>query len=114
MACDIDDREGESPSPMEPDWGGCSTAWRPVAAMNKLSLRRSVFVKRTERPRLGWRGYWVTFGLAGAPAALRAAVARARGGGEDKGRRFALAGRDQSPLSQAIRARGSIAARDMA
>jgi KH domain len=28
--------------------------------------------------------------LAGAPAALRAAVARARGGGEDKGRRFAL------------------------
>jgi hypothetical protein len=41
-------------------------------------------------------------------------VARARGGGEDKGRRFALAGTDQSPLSQAIRARGSIAARDMA
>lgn len=37
-----------------------------------------------------------------------------RGGGEDKGRRFALAGTDQSPLSQAIRARGSIAARDMA
>ena len=41
-------------------------------------------------------------------------MARARGGGEDKGRRFALAGRDQSPLSQAIRARTSIAARDMA
>jgi hypothetical protein len=54
---------------------------------------------------------WV---LAGAPAALRAAVARARGGGEDKGRWFALAGIDQSPLSQAIRARGKVAARDMA
>ena len=27
-------------------WGGCSTAWRPVAAVNKLFLRRSVFVKR--------------------------------------------------------------------
>jgi hypothetical protein len=52
--------------------------------------------------------------LAGAPAALRAAVARARGGGEDKGRWFALAGTDQSPLSQAIRARGRVAARDMA
>jgi hypothetical protein len=52
--------------------------------------------------------------LAGAPAALRVAVARARGGGEDKGRRFALAGRDQSPLSQAIRARGRVAARDIA
>jgi hypothetical protein len=51
---------------------------------------------------------------AGAPAALRAAVARARGGGEDKGRRFALAGTGQSPLSQAIRARGGVAARDMA
>jgi hypothetical protein len=41
---------------------------------------------------LGWRGYRVACVLAGAPAALRAAVARARGGGEDKGRRFALAG----------------------
>src|ERR1700735_493731 len=29
-----------------PDWGGCSTARRPVAAVNKLFLRRSVFVKR--------------------------------------------------------------------
>lgn len=52
--------------------------------------------------------------LAGAPAALRVAGARARGGGEDKGRRFALAGTDQSPLSQAIRARGRVAVRDMA
>jgi hypothetical protein len=52
--------------------------------------------------------------LAGAPAALRAAAARARSGGEDKGRWFALAGTDQSPLSQAIRARGRVAARDMA
>ena len=41
-------------------------------------------------------------------------MARAHGGGEDKGRRFALAGADQSPLSQAIGARGGIAARDMA
>jgi hypothetical protein len=57
---------------------------------------------------------WVAWVLAGAPARLRAAAARARGGGEDKGRRFALAGADQSPLSQASRARGSIAARDMA
>ena len=63
---------------------------------------------------LGWRGYWVAWVLAGAPAALRAAVARARGGGEDKGRRLALAGIDQSPPSQAIRARGRVAARDMA
>ena len=36
-------------------------------------------------------------------------MARARGGGEDKGRRFALAGTDQSPLSQAIGARDSVA-----
>ena len=28
-----------------PDWGGCSTARRPVAAVNKLFLRRPVFVK---------------------------------------------------------------------
>jgi len=43
---------------------------------------------------------------AGAHAALRAAAAGVRGGGEDKGRRFALAVTDRSPLSQAIRARG--------
>jgi hypothetical protein len=49
MACDMDDREGESPSPMEPDWGGCSTARRPVAAVSKLFLRRSVFVNRFTR-----------------------------------------------------------------
>jgi cytidylate kinase len=30
-------------------------------------------------------------------------VARARSGGEDKGRRFALAGTDQSPLGRATR-----------
>jgi hypothetical protein len=29
-----------------PGWGGCSTARRPVAAVSKLFLRRSVFVKR--------------------------------------------------------------------
>jgi hypothetical protein len=52
--------------------------------------------------------------LGSAPATLRAAAVRARGGGEDKGRRFALSGRDQSPPGQAIRARGSVAARDMA
>ena len=46
MACDIDDREGKSPSPMEPGWGGCSIARRPVAAMNKLFPRHSAFVKR--------------------------------------------------------------------
>src|ERR1035438_10268233 len=46
MACDIDDREGESPSPMEPGWGGCSTARRPVAAVNVFFVRRPVLVKR--------------------------------------------------------------------
>ena len=46
MACDIDDREGESPSPMEPRLGGCSAARRPVAAVDVSSLRRSVFVNR--------------------------------------------------------------------
>jgi hypothetical protein len=44
-------------------------------------------------------GRLVSLGWAGAPATLRAAAARVRGGGEDKGRRFALAGTDQSPLS---------------
>src|ERR1022692_4515043 len=29
-----------------PGWGGCSTARRPVAAVNVFFLRRSVFVKR--------------------------------------------------------------------
>jgi hypothetical protein len=29
-----------------PDWGGCSTARRPVAAVNQLFLRRPVVVKR--------------------------------------------------------------------
>ena len=62
----------------------------------------------------GWRGCRVACVLAGAPAALRAAVARARGGGEDKGRRFALPRTDQSPLSQAIEARGRVAVEDMA
>jgi hypothetical protein len=38
--------------------------------------------------------------LAGAPATLRVAAARACGGGKDKGRRFALSERDQSPLSR--------------
>jgi hypothetical protein len=36
-----------------------------------------------------------------------------RGEGVNGCRRFALAGTDQSPLSQAITARGSVAARDM-
>ena len=49
MACDIDDREGESPSPVEPRLGGCPTARRPAAAVNKLFLTRSVFVKRFTR-----------------------------------------------------------------
>jgi hypothetical protein len=46
MACDIDDREGESPSPLEPRLGGCSAARRPVAAVDVFSRRRSVFVNR--------------------------------------------------------------------
>jgi hypothetical protein len=61
-----------------------------------------------------WHPPWVARVEAGAPAGLRAAAARARGSAEDKGRRFALTRRDQSPLSQAIRARGRVAARDMA
>lgn len=32
-----------------PDWGGCSTARRPVAAVNKLFTRRPAFVKRVTR-----------------------------------------------------------------
>jgi hypothetical protein len=40
-------------------------------------------------------------------------VARVRGSGEDKGRRFAPL-EDQSPLSQVISTQGSIAARDVA
>jgi hypothetical protein len=33
-----------------PDWGGCSTARRPVAAVNQVFLRRSGFVKRHHPP----------------------------------------------------------------
>src|ERR1700722_5532254 len=33
-----------------PDWGECSTARRPVAAVNTLFLRRSDFVKRLRVP----------------------------------------------------------------
>jgi len=60
------------------------------------------------------RAGWVAWVQAGAPAALRAAVARARGGGEDKGRRFALAGTHQSPLSQAIGRGAALPRGDMA
>ena len=45
----MDDREGESPSPMEPGWGGRSTARRPVVAVDTIFLRRSVPVKRFNR-----------------------------------------------------------------
>src|ERR1700734_390957 len=45
MACDVDDREGESPSPMEPRLGrmfhSSATGHRRV----HIFLRRSVFVK---------------------------------------------------------------------
>ena len=36
-----------------PDWGGRPTARRPVAAVNKVFLRRSDFVKRPRRTTLG-------------------------------------------------------------
>src|ERR1700722_5648727 len=36
-----------------PDWGGCSTARRPVAAVSKLFLTRSVVVKRARKVALG-------------------------------------------------------------
>ena len=80
-----------------------------------MAYARSLIVSGSGGPCLG-----VMAGMPGSlcagrsAAALRVAGARARGGGEDKGRRFALAGTDQSPLSQAIRARGRVAVRDMA
>ena len=50
MACDIYDREGESPSPMEPGRGGCSTARRPVAAV-KQTLPKAVGLRQALHPR---------------------------------------------------------------
>src|ERR1700735_1737811 len=49
MARDIDDREGESPSPTEPRLGGCSTARRPAAAVKQTLPEPPVFVKRFTR-----------------------------------------------------------------
>ena len=93
----------------------------PAAPIERINQQHRSFLlvaPITEVPGLCRYGFgpagWVAWVLAGAPARLRAVAARARGGGEDKGRRFALAGTDQSPLSQASRARGSIAAKDMA
>src|ERR1700729_158609 len=49
MARDIDDREGESPSPTEPRLGGCSTARRPAAAVKQTLPEATVFVKHFTR-----------------------------------------------------------------
>jgi hypothetical protein len=46
MACDIDDREGESPSPMEPRLGRMFHSSATGRRLEQLFLRRSVFVKR--------------------------------------------------------------------
>lgn len=46
MASDVDDREGGPLRRRSPDWGGCSTAWRPVVAARALFLRRFHRVKR--------------------------------------------------------------------
>jgi hypothetical protein len=45
MACDMTTERADPLRQRNPDWGGCSTARRPVAAVNKLSPRSSVFVK---------------------------------------------------------------------
>jgi len=46
MACDIDDREGESPSPLEPRLGRMLHSSATGRRHEQLFLRRSVFVKR--------------------------------------------------------------------
>ena len=49
MACDIDDREGESPSPVEPRLGRMSHSSATGRRRDKLFLTRSAFVKRFTR-----------------------------------------------------------------
>ena len=46
MACDIDDREGESPSPMEPRLGRMFHSSATGRRRGRIFLRPSVFVKR--------------------------------------------------------------------
>ena len=46
MACDLTTERANPLRQWNPDWGGCSTARRPVAAVIKLFLRLPVFVKR--------------------------------------------------------------------
>jgi hypothetical protein len=46
MACDIDDREGESPSPMEPRLGRMFHSSATGRRHKQLFLTRSVVVKR--------------------------------------------------------------------
>ena len=46
MACDIDDREGESPSPMEPGLGRMFHSSATGRRREQLFPTRSVFVKR--------------------------------------------------------------------
>ena len=46
MACELTTERANPLRQWNPGWGGCSSARRPVAAVNKLFLRRSVFVKR--------------------------------------------------------------------
>jgi phytoene dehydrogenase-like protein len=49
MACDIDDREGESPSPAEPRLGRMFHSLATGRRREQLFLRRSAFVKRLTR-----------------------------------------------------------------
>jgi hypothetical protein len=46
MACDIDNREGKSPSPMEPRLGRTFHSSATGRRHEQLFLRHSVFVKR--------------------------------------------------------------------
>jgi hypothetical protein len=66
MACDIDDREGESPSPMEPRPGRMFHSSATGHRREQLFLRRSVFVKqRNESAAAGPEGYWMNALTAG-------------------------------------------------
>jgi hypothetical protein len=45
VACELTTERANPLRRWNPDWGGCSTARRPVAAVNKLFRKRPVSVK---------------------------------------------------------------------
>src|ERR1700733_6685576 len=53
MACDIHDREGESPSPMEPRLGRMLRSSATGRRRHEVFLRPSGFVKRRDRALFG-------------------------------------------------------------